>query len=75
MSETERKASVDRKVGECYQWKASGQCSTGDSCSFSHDPASETDAIRDKKNNRPLLHQKRRHRLTERHPEEIQAKR
>ena len=27
-------------------------------------PRLETDAIRDKKDNRPLLHQKRRHRLT-----------
>ena len=35
-----RKTSVERKVRECYQWKASGQCSKGDSCSFSHDPAS-----------------------------------
>ena len=38
-SQEGRKASVERKVGECYQWKASGQCSKGDSCSFSHDPA------------------------------------
>ena len=29
----------------------------------------ETDAIIDKKDNRPLLHQKRRHRLTERYPQ------
>ena len=29
----------------------------------------ETDAIRDKKDNRPLLHQKRRHRLLERYPQ------
>ena len=35
-----RKASVERKVGECYQWKATGQCSKGDTCSFSHDRAS-----------------------------------
>ena len=35
-----RKAYVDRKVGECYHWKANGQCSKGDSCSFRHDPAS-----------------------------------
>ena len=35
-----RKASVDRKVGECFQWEAIGQCSKGDPCSFSHDPAS-----------------------------------
>ena len=34
-----RKAVVERKVGECYQWKVIGQCSTGDSCSFSHDQA------------------------------------
>ena len=27
-------------MGECYQWKVIGQCSKGDSCSFSHDPAS-----------------------------------
>ena len=32
----ERKVSVDSKVGECYQWKTTGQCSRGDSCSFSH---------------------------------------
>ena len=35
-----RKVSAMRKVGECYQWKAIGQCSKGDSCSFSHAPAS-----------------------------------
>ena len=28
-----------RRVGECYQWKANGQCSKGDSCSFRHEPA------------------------------------
>ena len=32
-------ACVGRKVGECYQWKANGQCSRGDSCSFCHEPA------------------------------------
>ena len=35
-----RKASVERKVGECFQWKAMGQCSKGDSSSLSHDRAS-----------------------------------
>ena len=25
-------------VEECFQWKAHGHCSKGDSCSFSHDP-------------------------------------
>ena len=29
-SPTGRKASVERKVGECYQWNAIGQCSRGD---------------------------------------------
>ena len=29
---------VETKVGECYQWKATGQCARGDSCSFSHGP-------------------------------------
>ena len=31
------KACVERKVGECFQCKAHGQCSKGDSCSFIHD--------------------------------------
>ena len=35
-----RKVSAMRKVEECYQWKAIGQCSKGDSGSFSHDRAS-----------------------------------
>ena len=30
------KALVERKVGECFQWKAFGQCLRGDCCSFSH---------------------------------------
>ena len=37
-----KKANVERKVGDCYQWKANGQCLKGDSCSFGHDPASGT---------------------------------
>ena len=56
-------------MGECFQWKAIGQCSKGDSCSFSLD----TDAIRDKKDNRPLLHQKRKHRLMGRYRQKVQA--
>ena len=39
-SQKGRKASVERKVGECYQWNAIGQCSKGDSCNFSDDRAS-----------------------------------
>ena len=29
-----------RKTGECFQWKANGWCSKGDSCSFLHSRAS-----------------------------------
>ena len=32
-----KKGCVERKVGECCQWKAHEQFSTGDSCSFSRD--------------------------------------
>ena len=32
------KACVEKKVGVCFQWNAHGQCSKGDSCSFSHGP-------------------------------------
>ena len=28
---------VERGQGFCYQWKAKGQCSRGDQCSFQHD--------------------------------------
>ena len=35
-SQKGRKVSVEGKVAECYQWKEKGQCSSGDSCSFSH---------------------------------------
>ena len=31
-----RNVGVGRKVGECFQWRATGQCSKGDSCSFNH---------------------------------------
>ena len=37
-SQKGKKADVERKVGECFQWeKAHGQGSKGDSCSFSHE--------------------------------------
>ena len=68
-----RGAVVERKVGECFQWQAIGQCSRGYSCSSSHAQASERDAARDKKNRRPLPHLKRRHRLTKSYPQKVQA--
>ena len=39
-SQKGKKAHVERKVGECFQWKPHGKSSKGDSCSFSHDLAS-----------------------------------
>ena len=36
-SQQGNKAYVERQVGECFQWKAQGQCSQGELCSFSHD--------------------------------------
>ena len=35
-SQMVKAVSVERRKGECYQWKAHGQCARGDSCSFSH---------------------------------------
>ena len=31
------KSGVEKGPRECYQWKAAGQCSRGDNCSFRHD--------------------------------------
>ena len=42
-AETEGKGQnsfTKKKTGECFQWKANGPCSTGDSCSFLHTRAS-----------------------------------
>ena len=33
----ETKQRVQRTLGDCWQWKADGQCSKGDTCSFRHD--------------------------------------
>ena len=35
-SRKENKANVERKVGGCWQWQATGHCSNGDSCGFHH---------------------------------------
>ena len=32
-----RKQRVQRILGDCWQWKANGQCVKGDNCSFRHD--------------------------------------
>ena len=47
-----------RKTGECFQWKANGSCSKGDSCSFLHSHASgnrETSAEGTKNTGEPSL--------------------
>ena len=50
---TKSRKGVERKVGECYQWKATGQCSKGDSCSFSHELATgNSGGIHRRKGNR-----------------------
>ena len=36
-SQRGNEANVERKVRERFSWKAHGQCSKGDYCSFSHD--------------------------------------
>ena len=33
----EIKQREQRTLGDCWQWKANGQCSKGDTCSFRHD--------------------------------------
>ena len=35
-SRKDNKANVERKVGDCWQWQATGQSSKGDSCGFHH---------------------------------------
>ena len=65
-SQEGKKANDERKVGECFQWKAHGQCSKGDQCSFSHDKKTLAPVakVRDEKDDRLLPHQVRRQRLS-----------
>ena len=51
-SQNGQKACVERKMGECFQWKAPGQCSKGDSCSFSHDELAQGDLCSGQRQNR-----------------------
>ena len=52
-SRKDNKANVERKVGDCWQWQATGQCSEGDSCGFHH-------GVRASGNGSELLKQKER---------------
>ena len=62
-----KKACVARKVGECFQWEAHGQCSKGDLCSFSRDIQAFGNSGKDEKDDRLLLHPiRRQNRLTAR---------
>ena len=65
-SQKGKKAYVERKVGECFSVKAHGQCSKGDSGSFSHDKIAlaKVAVVRDEMDDRLLPHQIRRQRLT-----------
>ena len=67
-SRKENKANVERKVGDCWQWQATGQCSEGDSCGFHHGVrASVTGAnFLNKKSGHPRLDQIRMQPKTER---------
>ena len=73
-----RNADVERKVGECFQWKAPGQFSKKEThvVSVMTDQYKETcTVVRDEKDDRPLPHQIRRPRLTarEKNPQKHQA--
>ena len=76
-SQKGKRAYVEKKVGQCFQWKAHGQCSKGDSCIFSHDRQAQGDLCgsQRRKGDRPLPHQIGRPRLTarERHLQKHQA--
>ena len=52
-SRKDNKANVERKVRDCWQWQATGQCSKGDSCGFHH-------GVRASGNGSELLKQKER---------------
>ena len=50
-SEKGKKAYVERKVGECFQWKGHGQCSKRDSWSFSHDTMASGNSVAGQRRN------------------------
>ena len=65
-SQKGKKAIAERKVGDCFRWKAQGQCSKGDSCSFRHDRQAQgyLCSVSDEKDDGLLPHQIRRPRPT-----------
>ena len=75
VTKSQKGPSVERKVGECHQWKAIGQCSEGDSCSFLHDPATGNRCDQRHKEQTSCPHQKRRHKFKSKRREPFQNKR
>ena len=62
-SQKGKRVYVERNVEECFQWKAHGHCSEGDSCSFCHDTMTSGNQWRwseTKKDDRLLPHPIRR---------------
>ena len=76
-SQKGKKAYIERKVEECFQWKAHGECSKEDSCSFGNDTkaSGNSGAGQRRKDDRLLPHPIRRQRLTARdkNPQKNQA--
>ena len=68
-SQKGKKACVEIKVGECFQWKAHGHCAKEDCC-YSHDlPASGNKGKGQRRKRRscsPASHSKEKNRLTAR---------
>ena len=46
-----------RSLGDCWQWKANGQCSKGDSCSFRHDMNKRANSTQPNPSPRPSTQQ------------------
>ena len=66
-SRKRKKASVERKVGECFQWRAHGECSKETHVvSIMNQPLETVAEFTDEMDNCPRPHQIRRPRLTER---------
>ena len=76
-SQKGKKACVERKVGECFQWKAHGQCSKGDSCDFSHDIQASGNSGKGRRRKRrsysPASHSQNRLTARDKHPHRDQA--
>ena len=57
-----------RILGDCWQWKAKGQCSKGDNCSFRHDLNKRAKSTQPKPSQRSSTRQSVRNALRTRSP-------